>query len=334
MTSCPSDHCDVTRILDRLCPMHLVLCATGHIRHAGPTLQKLGPDRPITGARFLEVFEVNRPRTISTMPDLLKTGGGKLHLQFRAEPRTPFKGVMSPGPGPGEATINLSFGISILDAVRDYSLTSADFAATDLAVEMLYVVEAKSAAMEASRTLNQRLQGAMIAAKEQAFTDALTGLKNRRAMAFVLDRLLDGGAPFALMQLDLDFFKDINDNQGHAAGDHVLQIVSHVLTDETRENDTVARIGGDEFVLLFPGLTDHKTLAQLAGRVIERLETPILFEGSECLVSASIGTVLSSDYEAPTATALLADADIALYASKHAGRGCHRFFEPELRRPA
>lgn len=332
MTKYPSVHCDVTGILDRMCPMHLVLCATGHIRHAGPTLQKLRPDESITGARFLEIFELNRPQSISTMADLLKIGGGKLHLQFRAEPRTTFKGVLSSGPGSGEATINLSFGISILDAVRDYNLTSADFAATDLAVEMLYVVEAKSAAMEASRTLNQRLQGAMIAAKEQAFTDALTGLKNRRAMAYVLDRLLDDGDSFALMQLDLDFFKSINDKQGHAAGDHVLQTVARILVDETRENDTVARIGGDEFVLLFPGLTDHETLAQLARRVIERLEMPILFGGTECAVSASIGTVLSSDYKVPTAAALLSDADIALYASKHAGRGCHKFFEPDLRR--
>jgi len=334
MTVQPPNHCDVSTILDTMCPMHLVLDATGHIRHVGPTLQKLRPDRSMTGARFLEVFELNRPRAMSTMADLLTASGVKLHLQFRAEPRTAFKGELMPGPDPGEATINLSFGISIMDAVRDYSLTSADFAATDLAVEMLYLVEAKSAAMDASRTLNLRLQGAMIAAEEQAFTDTLTGLKNRRAMDHVLGRLMEGCDPFALMQLDLDFFKAVNDSQGHAAGDHVLQIVARIMVDETREKDTVARVGGDEFVLLFPGLTDHKTLGELARRVIDRLESPIPFEGTVCSISASIGTVLSSDYKSPAAETLLADADVALYASKHAGRACHRFFVPELRLPA
>jgi len=76
--------------------------------------------------------------------------------------------------------------------------------------------------MEASRTLNQRLQGAKIAAEEQAFTDTLTGLKNRRALNLVLARLSEAKVPFTVMQLDLDYFKAVNDTYGHAAGDHVL----------------------------------------------------------------------------------------------------------------
>lgn len=103
-------------------------------------------------------------------------------------PKTEVKGLLVAGPSEGQSIVNLSFGISVVDAVSDYSLNSADFAATDLTIEMLYLVEAKSAAMEASRKLNLRLQGAMIAAEEQAFTDTLTGLKNRRAMDHVLAR--------------------------------------------------------------------------------------------------------------------------------------------------
>lgn len=326
-----SDSPELKAVLDALCPMHLILDATGHIRHAGPTLQKLHTETALIGRRFMEVFELNRPRSITTMSGLLSVGGVKLHLQFRDAPRTALKGVLVPGPEPRGAIINLSFGISILDGVRDYALTSADFAATDLTVEMLYLVEAKSAAMEASRTLNLRLQGAMIAAEEQAFTDTLTGLKNRRAMNHVVGRLLDSGESFALMHLDLDFFKAVNDAMGHAAGDHVLQKIARIMVDETRSSDTVARVGGDEFVLIFPELTDHATLERVARRVISRLEEPIPFEGATCDVSASIGTVLSSDYETPTAEQLLADADGALYASKHAGRACHSFYADDLR---
>ena len=177
---------DLANSLELLCPMYVVLDPTGHIVRVGPTLQKLRPDTPMAGTRFLELFELNRPRAVSDMAGLLASSGAKLHLQFRDAPRTGLKGVLVPIPEQGGAIINLSFGISVLDAVRDYALTSADFSATDLTIELLYLVEAKSAAMEASRKLNLRLQGAMIAAEEQAFTDTLTGLKNRRAMDHVL----------------------------------------------------------------------------------------------------------------------------------------------------
>ena len=177
-------------ILDVLCPMHAVVDASGHIRHVGPTLQKLRPDAPMAAERFLELFELRRPRNVRTMTDLLASSGMKLHLRFRDAPATSFKGVLMPLPEGEGALFNLSFGISVLDAVRDYELLSCDFAATDLAIEMLYLVEAKSAAMEASRKLNIQLQSAMIAAEEQAYTDTLTGLKNRRAMDHILDRLI------------------------------------------------------------------------------------------------------------------------------------------------
>ena len=154
-------------ILSVLCPMHLVLEQTGHIGFAGPTVQKLRPDTPFRGRRFLEVFEIKRPRAILTLEDLRASAGTKLHLQLRDAPRTELKGVLVNGPEPGQMIVNLSFGISIVDAVRDYALSSADFAATDLAIEMLYLVEAKSAAMDASHELNLRLQGARIAAEER-----------------------------------------------------------------------------------------------------------------------------------------------------------------------
>ncbi|MGP6087558.1 diguanylate cyclase domain-containing protein [Antarctobacter jejuensis] len=313
-------------MLHLLCPMHAVLEHTGHIRQAGPTLHKLGPRR-LEGARFLEIFEVYRPRAVGNMDQLLQTAGRKLHLRLRDGVRTQLKGILVPN-GQGGAVINLSFGIGVVDAVRDYALTSTDFAPTDLAVEMLYLVEAKSAAMESSRALNTRLQGAMVAAEERAFTDTLTGLRNRRALDAVLDRLRRAGDSFALMHLDLDYFKQVNDTLGHAAGDQVLRHVARVMNDVTRTDDTAARVGGDEFVILFAGLANPTRLSEIASRLIQRIEEPIYHEGRECKVSASIGIAIS---EGPceNPAELLEQADVALYVSKRAGRAQYRFFSGE-----
>ncbi len=322
---------DMQAALDVLCPMHLVLSETGHVIHAGPTVQKLRPDTPMQGRRFLEIFNLKRPRAISDMDELRAAAGVKLHLQMRDAPQTEVKGVLVPGPKDGQCIINLSFGISIVDAVSDYALTSADFAATDLAVEMLYLVEAKSAAMEASRKLNLRLQGAKIAAEEQAFTDTLTGLKNRRAMEHIMSRYAAWGTQFAIMQIDLDWFKAVNDTFGHAAGDHVLQTVARIMVDETRDSDTVVRIGGDEFVVLLPNAEDMNATQSIGSRIIKRLTQPIPFQGQDCRISASIGIGVFDPDLPDTVTDVLDNADVALYASKNAGRGRQTFYTPELR---
>lgn len=302
--------------------MHLTLSQTGHIVRAAPTLAKLRPGADLAGVRFLEVMELRRPRNIHSMSDLCAAVDAPLHLRFRTAPQTTFKGIAVPLAAGGGLLVNLSFGIAVADAVRDHQLTIADFAPTDLTVEMLYLIEAKSAVMNESRNLNVRLQGARIAAEEQAFTDTLTGLKNRRAMDHVLARLIGSGARFALLHLDLDYFKDVNDSYGHAAGDHVLQVVARILVEETRDADTVARVGGDEFVLIFDRLIDPERLTGIATRIIERLEEPVPFEGRTCRISGSVGITISSFYTSPVAEQMLADADAALYASKHKGRAC------------
>ncbi len=315
--------------LNTFCPMHLVIDHTGHISHCGPTLEKLR-DYKLTGRRFLEVFHVKRPRGVYSMCDLRKLSGVKLHLQMRDAPKTELKGVVATDTQSDEVVVNLSFGISVIDAVSDYSLTSGDFAATDLTIEMLYLVEAKSAAMEASRKLNQRLQGAKIAAEEQAFTDTLTGLKNRRAIEHILARHAEWGIQFALMQVDLDWFKAVNDTLGHAAGDHVLQTVARVLVEATRDNDTVARVGGDEFIVMLPNTHQETVLSGIGDRIIKSLNEPIPYQGEMCRISASIGTALYDPGSGETVDEVKENADVALYASKHAGRGRQTFFREDV----
>lgn len=317
-------------MLDVLCPMHIIFGPTGIIEFAGPTARKVSPE-DLIGKNILEVFEIKRLKEIKTIQELRERTGVRINLCFRTASNPRLKGVVMEGPEEGQMVVNLSFGISIVDAVSEFNLTAADFAATDLTVEMLYLVEAKSAAMDASKQLNQRLQVAREHAEQQAMTDTLTGLRNRRAIDQEIIDALASRESFALMHADLDFFKAVNDTLGHAAGDHVLKEVARVMTDHTRAVDTVGRVGGDEFVIMVRGIENRETLDSIARRIIDGLNKPIPFEDQLCRISSSIGTVLASDYNAPTADQMLGDADAALYAAKHAGRGCHMFFEPHMR---
>ncbi|WP_299965733.1 GGDEF domain-containing protein [uncultured Roseobacter sp.] len=318
-------------MLDVLCPMNVIVDADGAICNVGPTaLRIFGGYSPVKKS-FFDVFEVARPRDITCTQSLRAAAGRKLHLHLHASQKRALKAVAVPGPGPDEITVNLSFGISVIDAVRAHALTAADFAPTDLAIEMLYLMEAKSAAMEASRGLSRRLQSARAQAEQQALTDTLTGLSNRRGLDAMLAEMLAEGEEFALMHVDLDYFKAVNDTLGHAAGDFVLQRVAEILRSEVRSHDTVARTGGDEFVLLLRQVAEPPILDQIALRMIERLTQPIPFEGEDCQISASAGTTLTSYYEVADAERMITDADLALYASKNAGRARHTFYTEDLR---
>jgi diguanylate cyclase (GGDEF)-like protein len=306
--------------LDRVMPMHLCLDAEGRVTAAGPTLAKLFPDQPLVGQDLFALFDLRRTGPIRNVSAIAARLGQLLTLTQRRGAIV-LRGIALPMADGRGFLMNLSFGNSVLEAVRRYGLTNADFAPTDLTVELLYLVEANGAVRSELSALNARLEGARSAAEEQALTDTLTGLRNRRALDIALDRMLHERIPFALLHLDLDFFKAVNDTLGHAAGDHVLRGVARALITATRANDTVARVGGDEFVMLLPGQTDKARLQRIADRIITRLEVPIVFEGQVCRVSGSIGVTTTLRYAQPTAEAMLADADVALYASKHAGRG-------------
>ena len=170
-------------------------------------------------------------------------------------------------------------------------------------------------------SLNARLNGEKLLAQEQALTDALTGLRNRRALEAQLHHLVAQQTPFGMMHLDLDYFKAVNDTLGHAAGDFVLGEVTDILRRSTRASDTIARLGGDEFVLVMPHMTDLGQLRKIGARLIADLSSPMQFDGQECRISGSIGIVASTSYPQPDLDQMAADADAALYAAKRAGRG-------------
>ena len=310
--------------LDVLMPMHVIVGDNFRIAHVGPTMRRLRPESDWEGEDFRDVFVVRRPRGFCIGPEGRKDGHGvTLHLQLGGGARTSLKGVLAYLPEGNGVLLNLGFGIGVIDAVGAYDLSARDFAPTDLTIEMLYLVEAKSAAMEASRDLNRRLQAAKRAAEVQAQTDPLTGAGNRRALEFELTRLIDEGVPFGLMHVDLDFFKTVNDTLGHAAGDHVLKRVAGILSEEIRSTDFISRVGGDEFVMVLPDLTTKAATDALARRIIAHVEEPIVFDGTTCDVSASVGSTRTSLYDQPTIEAMSRDADLALYESKRHGRGRH-----------
>ena len=307
--------------LDALMPLHVACTATGRIETVGRCLAKLCADDP-TGSDLLDLIEVKRPHSIADMDALRAVCGARIALVLRHRPELPMRGIAVPLTGGTGLLINLSFGVSLLDAVAGHRLTLSDFAPTDLAIEMLYLIEAKSAALAESKSLNRRLQSAKSDAEARAVTDALTGLGNRRAMEHALTALTRSArdADFGLLHVDLDHFKAVNDTLGHAAGDHVLLRVAEILNQTTRANDVIARVGGDEFVIILRDCNDPDLMQQIGRRIIDRLEEPIPFEDQACRISASIGIAVSSDYPDLDAEVLLSDADAATYASKREGR--------------
>ncbi|GHU18863.1 hypothetical protein FACS189475_05060 [Betaproteobacteria bacterium] len=163
-----------------------------------------------------------------------------------------------------------------------------------------------------------------------AYHDPLTGLANRLLFNDRLNTaMLQANRNqhwLAVMLLDLDHFKSINDSLDHNVGDQLLTVVSWRLSGLLRESDTLARFGGDEFALLLPELTSHADAAMLAKRMVLSFEKPFELEGREVFTSTSIGiAVYPADGE--NAEILLKNADVALYNAKDAGRAAFRFFK-------
>ena len=170
----------------------------------------------------------------------------------------------------------------------------------------------------------------------RALYDPLTGLANRVLFREHVDKALarlrrTPARPHAVLFVDLDGFKTINDSLGHAAGDEVLAEVGHRLLRWMRPGDTAARLGGDEFAVLLENTSQVDT-AMLARRILDVLLAPIVVQGKEVVVTGSVGIALSDAGQ--DSDALLRNADAAMYTAKAAGKGQYRVFEPEMHRAA
>jgi diguanylate cyclase (GGDEF)-like protein len=180
------------------------------------------------------------------------------------------------------------------------------------------------------------LEGARRAADlvRMAYHDALTGLPNRTLLVDRLQQLLllggRRGHTLAVLLLDLDNFKVINDSLGHQVGDVLLQQVAERLRLAVRASDTVARLGGDEFVILLPEVAGAPGASTVADAIASALESPFSIDGREVVISTSIGVALNQPGEKQKPDALLRRADLALYRAKADGRARQALFDPRM----
>ncbi|MFL6783649.1 MAG: putative bifunctional diguanylate cyclase/phosphodiesterase [Sphingomicrobium sp.] len=166
-----------------------------------------------------------------------------------------------------------------------------------------------------------------------ANVDVLSGLPNRGRVRQLLGEALrsatGGNVPCAIMFLDLDGFKPVNDTFGHPKGDAVLRAIAKRLVDEVGEAGHVGRMGGDEFAIVVTDAQSRKTVEQLADRIIQAIKEPYMIDQTEIRIGVSIGCAFGP-IDGATVDDLILKADLALYQAKDAGRGCARYFSSEL----
>lgn len=200
----------------------------------------------------------------------------------------------------------------------------------DFALEL---VEARTAELRASF---ENLERAQTELRFQAFHDGLTGLPNRVLLMDRIDQALRRarrhGTGVALLFMDLDRFKWVNDSLGHSAGDELLAVAAERLRASVRPSDTVARLGGDEFVVLCEGVRSQQEAADLAQRMADRMCEQVLIDGHHIRLTVSVGVAVAGP--GAKAAELLRDGDIAMYQAKDRGRDRIELFEGSMRSEA
>jgi diguanylate cyclase (GGDEF)-like protein/PAS domain S-box-containing protein len=219
------------------------------------------------------------------------------------------------------------------DAGRTWKHRKADGSAIDVAIFFSPLTyEGRSAALIAAVDITARKRAEAHVA-HMAHHDALTALPNRVLLRLRMEELIAElgrtGAGFAVLCVDLDNFKWVNDTLGHSLGDMLLQGVAARLRAELREQDTIARLGGDEFAILQTHVTKPEEVSDLLVRLLAAFQQPLDLDGHTVTVGASIGVALAPD-DGDDPERLLKNADMALYRAKADSKGAFRFFEPEM----
>ena len=205
-------------------------------------------------------------------------------------------------------------------------LIVAELAAIFLAWMVVLRLGGTLDALAHSLSLRTELQGAL---SHQAAHDPLTGLANRRAFADRLAGLIAAGQGAAILLVDLDDFKAVNDSHGHSVGDALLVQVAERLRSTLRDTDAAARLGGDEFAVLLKDCADEGSASDVARRLLDTLEAPFDVDGHMVFAHASIGIALTGG-ASTDADDLLRDADVAMYLAKGQGKGRLEIYRPTM----
>jgi diguanylate cyclase (GGDEF)-like protein/PAS domain S-box-containing protein len=276
----------------------MIIEPDGVLRFISPASERtLGftPDEAV-GKNLLEIWgAVDRDRLQALLTDLAASTGGQV--------------------GPVELAIERGTIRHVLESVG--SNLTADPAVSGLALNFRDISERKA--------LEEQL-------RQQAFHDPLTLLANRTLFKDRVQHALTltqrSSRTVAVLFLDLDNFKTINDSLGHDAGDRLLQAVAQRIVKNTRPSDTVARLGGDEFAILLERVASPAEVEAVAASLIDTLGQPFVLNAVEVRVAASIGVAFST--ATTGAESLLGNADIAMYHAKAAGKNRHALFEPQM----
>lgn len=203
----------------------------------------------------------------------------------------------------------------------------------NLALPIFFVVAftwTSSRYLRAFSTVIEELEEAKATLRFQADHDSLTGLFNERALTQRASQMIASAMrhdyTVAALFIDLDRFKAVNDTRGHEAGDHVLAHIGQLLTTSFRSEDVCARVGGDEFLVLLNQVQNLQNAAQVAARMIAKINQPIPYQGEMLQVSASIGIALLPEHGEDLVT-LRKHADQAMYHIKRSGRGSYHIFD-------
>ncbi len=274
----------------------MIIGADGVVRFVSPAASRtlhLNPEQ-VTGKRLLDLWgDDDRERLRSFLEDIGATPHGAV----------------------GPVELRIGRASRVVEAVGNN--LSSDPAVRGFALNFHDISERK--------VLEEKL-------RQLAFHDPLTLLANRNLFRDRVEQALirarRAGSCAAVMFLDVDNFKDINDSLGHDTGDRLLQAVARRIGRTSGSSDTVARLGGDEFGVLLENVRTAEEAQQIAATLIESLEAPFVLDGREVRVTASVGLAYSAT--SPTAKSLLCNADLAMYHAKATGKNCHVTFQPQM----
>jgi len=333
-------------------PFHVVFDRDMRVLQAGRVLHRLCP-KLSPGTLLHQHFEINRPHIQFTFEAIREQSQSLFLLESLQDRALVLKGQMLPNDRRGVMFFLCSPWLTELASAAALDLSLDDFAVHDPVTDFLFLLQSKDSALSDLNMLAMKLQeqraelqkahGELEARiHEQAAVeaqlaraashDSLTGLFNRRRFDEELDRELARthrtGTKGALLFLDLDQFKDVNDSFGHQAGDELLVSVAVLLGDRVRETDSVARLGGDEFAVLLPN-TGMGQASAVAEKILQTLcDHAFAINGHPISMTASIGMALLPKH-GNTAADLLSRADMAMYQAKEDGRNRVRAFSPD-----